>query len=187
MQQDIGPVMGLYPTPVTICGVVLEDGRVNWLPIAHVGVAEHHRLMVSIDRNHELSDAAIAKNQALSVSLVDERMMVAADYCGMVKAADVDKSDVFPYHFDDVAGAPVLEEAPLCMTCRVVDMLEVGAFHDYILEPVHTYVQNEYVTASGKVDYAAMSPVLFEFSSAQYLGCGDVIGKCWSVGEAYER
>lgn len=41
MQKDMGAVMGLYPTPVTVVGTVLEDGRINWLPIAHVGVVEH--------------------------------------------------------------------------------------------------------------------------------------------------
>ena len=29
MQKDIGAVMGLYPTPVTVCGTVLDDGRVQ--------------------------------------------------------------------------------------------------------------------------------------------------------------
>jgi hypothetical protein len=37
MQKDIGAVMGLYPMPTTLVGTVLEDGRVNFLPIAHVG------------------------------------------------------------------------------------------------------------------------------------------------------
>ena len=41
MQKDIGSVMGLYPTPVTVVGVVTERGNVNFLTIAHVGVVEH--------------------------------------------------------------------------------------------------------------------------------------------------
>ena len=71
------------------------------------------------------------------------------------------------------------------MTCKVVDMVEVGNFHNYILKPVHTYVQEEYVTENGKIDFAGISPVLFEFSQAQYLGCGEVIGKCWQAGKEY--
>ncbi|MGI6217436.1 MAG: flavin reductase family protein [Coriobacteriales bacterium] len=186
MQKDIGAVMGLYPTPTTICGTVLEDGRVNWIAIAHVGVVEHGHLLVSIGTHHELTDAAISKNKTVSVSLVNQDMLVRADYCGIAKAASTDKSGVFAHHFDDVEGAPIIDEAPLCMTCRVVDMIEIGKFHDYILEPVHTYVQEEYITEDGKIDYAAISPVLFEFSSAQYLSCGKVIGKCWDIGKAFK-
>lgn len=186
MQKEIGPVMGLYPTPVTVCGTVLEDGRVNWLTIAHVGVVEHGHLLVSIDSGHELSDAAIAANGTVSVSLVSRDMLEAADWCGIAKGAKTDKSAAFAHHFDEVEGAPVLEEAPLCMTCRVVQMVEVGAFHNYILEPVHTYVQEELLTEKGKIDYGAMSPVLFEFSQAQYLACGPVIGKCWRLGKDFQ-
>ena len=186
MLKDIGSVMGLYPTPVTVCGTVLADGRVNFLTIAHVGVVEHGHLLVSIDKAHELSDAGIAANGSVSVSLITRDMIEAADWCGIAKAAKQDKSGAFAHRFDDVAGAPIVEVAPLCMTCRVVDSIEVGNFHNYILEPVHTYVQEEYLTEKGKIDYAKMSPVLFEFSSAQYLECGGVIGQCWREGRDFE-
>ena len=186
MQKDIGSVMGLYPTPVTVCGTVVEGGRVNFLAIAHVGVVEHGHLLVSIDKSHELSDAGIAANKSVSVSLVTRDMIEAADWCGIAKAAKTDKSGAFAHHFDDVAGAPVIDCAPLCMTCEVVDSIEVGSFHNYILKPVHTYVQEEYLTSKGKVDYAKMSPVLFEFSSGQYLECGGVIGQCWHEGRDFD-
>ena len=185
MQKEIGPVMGLYPTPCTVCGTVLEDGRVNWITIAHVGVVEHKHLLVSIDRDHEFTEPAIRKNGTVSVSLVNRAMMKAADYCGIAKAASTDKSGVFAYHFDDVEGAPVLEEAPVCMTCRVVDTVSVGKFTNFILAPVHTYVQEECLNSRGKIDYEKCDPVLFEFQSAQYLACGPVIGRCWKEGRDY--
>lgn len=62
MQKDIGSVMGLYPMPTTLVGTVLEDGRVNFLPIAHVGVVEHGHFLISVDQSHKLDDAAIIKN-----------------------------------------------------------------------------------------------------------------------------
>lgn len=58
------------------------------------------------------------------------------------------------------------------MTCRVDKVFEVGNFHNYILKPVHTYVQEEYLTERGKIDYERVSPVLFEFQQARYLGTG---------------
>ena len=177
--------MGLYPTPVTVCGTVLEDGRANFLPIAHVGVAGLKKLMVSIGKAHELTHGGIASNGSVSVSLITRDMIEAADWCGIAKAAKQDKSLAFKHHFDDVKGAPIIDDAPLCMTCRIVDSIQVDKSLDYILEPVHTYVQEEFLTSAGKIDYAAMSPVLFEFSSALYLGTGEVIGTCWSDGRDY--
>ena len=186
MQKDIGGVMGLYPMPVTLVGVVSE-GRVNFLPIAHVGVVEHGHLLVSIDKNHTFSDAGIKEHKELSVSLVSRDMMEAADYCGIVKGAKTDKSGVFRYHFtDDVKFAPVLDDAPVSMACRVVGEVEVGNFTNYILEPVHTLVQEECLNGRGKIDYEKVNPILFEFQSAQYLSIGSVIGKCWSVGKNWK-
>ena len=140
MQKDIGGVMGLYPMPVTIVGVDCGD-RVNFLPIAHVGVVEHGHLLISIDKLHGFSDAGIRENGVVSVSLVSRDMMTAADYCGMHKGADTDKSGVFRYHFDALDKAPILDDAPVSMACRVVDQIEVGNFTNYILKPEHTYVQ----------------------------------------------
>lgn len=185
MQKDIGPVMGLYPMPCTVCGTVLEDGRVNWLPIAHVGIVEYKRLSISVDQNHDLTEPAIRKNGTVSVSLINPSMMVAADYCGIAKAAKTDKSGVFTYRFGDVPNAPILEEAPVCMTCEVVDTYVIGKFTNFILKPVHTYVQEECLNERGKIDYVKCDPVLFEFQSAQYLSCGPVIGQCWKEGNDY--
>lgn len=186
MQKDIGSVMGLYPTPVTVVGVVTEKGRVNFLTIAHVGVVEHGHLLVSIDKAHALSDAAIKANGELSVSLVNQEMLVAADYCGIAKGAKTDKSGVFKHHFGELEKAPVLDDAPVSMACKVVDSIEVGNFTNYILKPEHTYVQEEVLNEKGKIDYEKAAPVLFEFQSAQYLSIGSVIGKCWQIGKEYE-
>ena len=184
MQKDLGPVMALYPTPVTLVGTVSE-GTVNWLPIAHVGVVEHGHLLISMDKAHTLSDAAILKNGTVSVSLVRREMLPAVDYCGILKGEKTSKADVFPYHFDEVTEAPIPDEAPLCMTCRVVKTMEVGNFRNYVLKPVHTYVQEEYINDKGRVDYEKMQPMLFEFQNAQYLATGNVVGKCWSIGKEY--
>lgn len=187
MQKDIGAVMGLYPMPATLVGTVLEDGRVNFLPIAHVGVVEHGHFLISVDQAHRLDDAAIQKNGVVSVSLISQDMMKAADWCGIVKAENTDKSEVFPWHFDDLEKAPVVENAPVCMTCRAEQMVTVGAFHNFILKPVHTYVQEENLNERGKIDYEKVSPVLFEFQSAQYLSTGNVIAKCWKYGKDFKK
>ncbi|WP_278674724.1 flavin reductase family protein [Acidaminococcus fermentans] len=185
MQKDIGAVMGLYPTPVTIVGTVAE-GRVNWLPVAHVGVVEHTRFLISVDKAHEFSVRGIETNGTVSVSLVNRDILAAADYCGLHKGAQEDKSQVFLHHFDEVEGAPIPDNAPLVMTCRVIRKVEVGQFNNYILEPVHTYVEERYLNERNKPDYAKMRPILFEFRNALYLETGDVAGRCWQIGREFQ-
>jgi len=186
MQKDIGSVMGLYPTPVTVCGTVV-DGRVNFLTIAHVGVVEHGTLLISVDTSHELSTRGIMENKTVSVSLVSQAMLEAADYCGIAKGAETDKSGVFKYYFGELKTAPIIDEAPVSMECQVLDVVKVGAFNNCILKPVHTYVQEELLNERGKINYEKASPVLFEFQSAQYLSTGKVIGQCWNYGKNFAK
>lgn len=183
MQKDVGNVMGLYPTPVTVVGVVTETGRVNFLVVAHVGVVEHGHLLISVDKAHTLSDAAIKANGEVSVSLVSQEMLTAVDYCGIAKGAVRDKSGVFAHHFGELEKAPVLDDAPVSMACQVTGSFSVGNFTNYILKPAHTYVQEEVLDEKGKIDYEKAAPVLFEFQHAQYLSTGKVIGKCWQLGK----
>jgi flavin reductase (DIM6/NTAB) family NADH-FMN oxidoreductase RutF len=73
------------------------------------------------------------------------------------------------------------------MACKVIDSIEVGNFTNYILKPIHTYVQEECLNERGKIDYEKADPVLFEFQSAQYLTTGKAIGRCWVVGKEYNK
>lgn len=184
MQKNIGSVMGLYPTPVTVVGVVVDE-KVNFLTIAHVGIVEHGTFLISIDKAHEISDRGIRENKTVSVSLVNQSMLKSADYCGIAKGANTDKSGVFRYHFGELKTAPIIDEAPVSMECNVIDSFEIGNFKNYILKPVNTYVQEEYLNEKDKINYEKASPVLFEFQNAQYLSTGTVIGKCWNIGKDF--
>ena len=41
-----------------------------------------------------------------------------------------------------------------------------------------SYVEEDDLTEAGKIDYARVRPVLFEFPTYSYLRTGDVIGPC---------
>ena len=73
------------------------------------------------------------------------------------------------------------------MGCEVIDSIEVGDFTNYVLKPVHTYLQEECLNERGKIDYEKASPVLFEFQSAQYISTGSVLGRCWVMGREYNH
>ena len=180
MQKNIGSVMGLYPTPVTVVGVLVDE-KVNFITIAHVGIVEHGAFLISIDKSHAYTNHGIQENNTVSVNLVNYSMLKAADYCGIAKGATTDKSGVFKYHFGELLTAPIIDEAPISMECKVVDSFSFGNFTNYILKPVNTYVQEEYLNEKGKIDYEQVGPILFEFQNAQYLSIGKVIGKAWRL------
>jgi len=184
LQKDIGAVNALYPMPVTVVGLMNKD-RVNFLAIAHVGIVELGTILVSISKFHEFSNQGIQENGVLSVNLVDQDMMKAADYCGLAKGAQTDKSGVFRYHFGEIAKAPVIDDAPVSMVCRVTDQYEAGNFINYILKPEHTYVREDLLDENGNIDYEKAGVILFEFRGKTYMSSGKVIGKAWSEGKDF--
>ena len=183
MKQNIGQKLALYPTPATVVGTVGKEGKVNWLVVAHVGIVSHSKLLMSIHSAHH-SVKAIDETKRLSVNIIDEAFVAAADYTGTVSGTKTDKSAIFPYHLGE-AGMPVIEQSPLVMECEVIDTYEIDGFKNYICTILNTYIEEDMLDEKDKPDYAKLKPVLFEMPTYKYLRTGDIIGDCVKMGKAY--
>ncbi len=177
MKKDLGSVLALYPTPVTVIGA-MNEGKPTWTLVAHVGIIGHDRVLVSLAAPHFINHC-IKETKKLSINLVDEALLPMAARSGAVSGGKEDKSNLFDYTLSS-AGAPIIEKAPLTMVCSVVDVYETPGFESFICTIDSTYVEEEHLDSEGKIDYQSLKPVLFEFPTYQYLRTGDVIGKCLS-------
>ena len=175
MQKNIGSKLALYPMPLLVIGTMV-DGKVNWLLAGHSGIIGHDKVMVSLVKTH-YTNKGIKDSKTLSINIIDESMLKKADYVGSVSGSKVDKSEVFEYQIGE-AGAPIIDNAPVVMECKVEDNYETETFDNFIMSISNTYVQEENLDEKGKIDYAKFSPVLFEFPKYTYLRTGDTIGNC---------
>ena len=175
MKKNIGNVLALYPTPAVVVGTEV-NGKVNWLLVAHVGIIGHDQIMLSLFKKH-YSNEGVKQTGKVSVNMVNEAMLVRADYVGW---------DVFIYHKGE-AGTPVIDESPLVMECEVVDNYETDTFDNFICKITNTYVDEDCLNEKGKPDYDKLKPVLFEMPNYTYLRTGETIGKCTSFGKAYRK
>ena len=179
-KKNIGNLLALYPKPMTVIGAQVE-GKVNWLVVGHTGIIGHDRILVSMNKQH-YTDQGIRKSKKLSINLVSREMLPEADYVGSVSGASVDKSNVFDYHIGE-KGTPIIDASPLTMECEVVDIYETEGFDNFICTVVNTYATPDVLDHNGKLDYARLKPVLFEFPTYSYLATGEVIGKCLNLDE----
>lgn len=180
MKKNIGSMLALYPTPVTVVGAMVDD-KPNWMLVAHIGIIGHDRVMLSCAKPHH-TNLGIRRNGILSINLVDEAMLPKADYVGSVSGAKTDKSQVFAYTQGE-HGAPVIDQSPLVLECSVVDNYETEGFDSFILKIEATYAEESVLDGKNKPDYNKLKPVLFEFPSYSYLKTGDVIGSCLTIGK----
>ncbi len=183
MKKNIGQKLALYPTPATVVGTVGEKKKVNWLLVAHVGIVSHSKLLLSIHSAH-YSVKAIDETKRLSINIIDEAFVEAADYVGTVSGAKTDKSSIFPYHLGE-AGMPIIEQSPLVMECEVIDTYEIDGFKNYICSILNTYVEEDMLDDKDKLNYLKLKPVLFEMPTYKYLRIGGIIGDCVKMGKAY--
>ncbi|MBC5647706.1 flavin reductase family protein [Christensenella tenuis] len=179
MKKDLGPVLGLYPTPLVVVGALIGD-KPNWVLAGHTGIMGHDRIMVSLAKTH-YTNRGIRKTKTLSVNIVDEAMLEKADYVGCVSGNETDKSEVFDFSIGQNT-APLVNEAKISMECSVVDNYETEAFDNFILEIEHTYAEEKILSETGKIDYEKFKPVLFEMPGYAYLQTGKTIAKCMTLG-----
>lgn len=167
--------MGLYPTPLVVVGTMVE-GRPNWVLVGHNGIMSFDEISINLNRIH-YTNQGIHNSKALSVNMVDEKMLKKADYVGVFSGHDTDKSEIFEYSTGNT-GAPIIDESPVSMDCRLKAVYENEKYENFICTVEDTYVEDSILDEHGHIDYRKFKPVLFESSTWEYMIAGDVIGKC---------
>ena len=184
MKRNVGPLLALYPMPLAVIGAINGD-KPTWTLVAHMGIIGHDRVLISLAEPHFIN-GCIKRAGKLSVNLVSEDMLPAADEAGFMSGNKTDKSELFAWGRGE-HGAPIIEKAPLSIECTVADVYNTKGFESFICTIDGTYVDERHLDGQGKIDYDTLKPVLFEFPTYSYLKTGDMLGKCLSFRKGGER
>ncbi len=188
MKKDLGPVNALYPSLTVILGTVVE-GRNNFLAIAHLGILNHgtpQYLSFGVSKSH-YSNRGIHEHKQFSVNIPGEDLMIETDYVGIVSGKNTDKSGLFETFAGTLPHAPMIKACPVCMECRLRDVLDYGSHEIFIGEIAGTYAEEGVIGDKGKIDVTAVRPLLFDMASVSYYALGERKGGCWSVGKALKK
>ena len=179
MKTRLGQLNALYPTPPTLVGAMV-DGRPNFITIAYVGIMEHTHLSIGMNKSH-YTNAGIKASGAFSICFPSEDLVVQTDYCGLVSGKDTDKGSLFDLFYGDLATAPMIEQCPVCIECRLDRVIDFPSHEVFVGEIVQTFA-DEAVLKNGKIDLALVRPLLFDMSSRQYWSLGQPVAPCWKIG-----
>lgn len=88
----------------------------------------------------------IDKSRAYVVNVVDERLMEAVKICGENSGRDVDKFELAKLTAAPAINvrAPLIEESPLSLECKVVQVVEVGDHVWFMGEVLATHLREGY-------------------------------------------
>ena len=187
-KTKMGPTTLIYPMPTVLVGADV-DGKPNFLAIAWCGIANGEPPMVSVAiRPQRYTLNGIKQNQTFSVNIPSVNLVKEADYCGVRSGAKVDKVATcnFNVFYGKVEKAPLIEQCPVNLECRVAQTVELGSHFLIIGRIEEVHVSDDCFT-DGEPDVEKIKPFIFVTPSRQYYAYGDAIAKAFSVGLELEK
>jgi len=185
----MGPQTWLYPMPTFLVGANV-DGRANFMAVAWGGIANGDPPMLSLAIRHSRHTLkGIRQNLTFSVNVPASHMVRETDYCGLESGARVDKVEVcrFKVFYGKLESAPLIEQCPLNLECRLVHILNLGTHALVVGRIEETHVLESCLT-DGKPDVTKMKPFLYATTPAgHYRAFGEVIAQAFSVGKELKR
>ncbi len=167
----------LYPLPVVMVSMADKNGKTNIITIAWAGTVCTNPPMVSISVRPERYSYPILKETGeFVINLTTKELAFATDYCGVKSGRDVDKfkeMKLTPLKAKEVK-APLIQESPVNLECRVREILPLGSHHMFLADVAAVHADEKYMDAKHKFHLEKAEPLVY--SHGAYLACGEQIG-----------
>ena len=181
-KQSFKPGNMLYPVPVVMISVKGKGGEDNIITVAWTGTVCSDPPMASISvRPERHSYQMIKESGEFVINLTTRDLVFATDYCGVKSGRDVDKFKEMKLTKGkaQVVKAPLIEESPVNLECRVVEVKELGVHHMFLAEIVAVnvddkYMDDKYMDETNKFHLEQAD--LIAYSHGSYYSLGDLLG-----------
>jgi len=175
----------IYPMPVTLVGAQVDD-KPNFMTLAWCGIANAEPPMISLAVRHDrYTLRGIRGKLVFSVNIPSQDLVRETDYCGTTSGSKTNKAEVcqFKIFYGRLGTAPLIEQCPINLECKVMNILDLGSHSLVIGRIEETYVSENCLT-NGKPDVNKIRPFAYIRTPAQqYQALGEVIAKAYSVGK----
>lgn len=181
MRKDFGAKTWMYPLPVLIIGTYDENGNADAMNAAWGGIYDSNKVVLCLSADHKTTMNIKAKG-AFTVSFADKEHVVACDYVGIVSAnkePDKLKKAGFTVTKSNHVDAPVINELPMTLECRLVKFNEDG---NIIGEIVNVSADESVLDNNGMIDPVKLRPIAFDPVNNGYLVLGERVGTAFSDG-----
>ena len=183
MKKNFGKKTIITPLPVVILGTYDDNGTPNAMNAAWAGQIDAHQIIVSLSK-HKTTDN-LERCPEFTVSFATKDTVTASDYFGIESGRNVNKIEKAGFHAvcGEFVNAPVFDEYPLTLECRVVELRPDTDGYILIGETVNMSA-DESILTDGKVDLGKMEPIMFDSAMNKYRVIGEVVGNAFKDGMA---
>ena len=171
-----GTMISPLPAVMVSCGSIPED--YNIITIAWTGTICTNPPMCYISvRKNRHSHAILMKEKEFVINLTTEELAKPTDWCGVRSGQNYDKfktMNLTPGKAK-VVKAPIIEESPLHIECKIVEIKELGSHDMFIAEVVNVIADDKYIDEQGA--FKLEDSKLLVYAHGQYYKMGKGIGR----------
>jgi flavin reductase (DIM6/NTAB) family NADH-FMN oxidoreductase RutF len=149
----------LNPLPVALVGALVNN-RPNYLVIGYIAPFNFGKHVFLSLFKKRYTSIGIHEQMTFSVNIPSETMLEEVKICGSKSGRDYDKSILFDTFFGELQTAPMIQESPLNMECKVVEILDYGLNEGIIGEVIGSYANKEILTDE-KLDLRKAYPLVW--------------------------
>lgn len=176
-KQKWKPGNMVYPLPAVLVSCGDKKGNINVMTAAWTGTVCSDPPMVYVSvRKERHSHHMIQETREYVINLTTEKLAWAADFCGVRSGRDLDKfkeMKLTPVQ-GELQYAPMIEESPVSIECRVTNVMELGSHDMFMAEVTAVYVDEQYMDEKGTFHLEKAAPMVY--SHGQYYGLGRHLG-----------
>ena len=179
MRKNFGAKPWVYPQPVLMIGTYDENGTPNLMNAAWGGQYGANTVMLCLS-SHKTTDNIRLKG-AFTVSFATAATVIPCDYVGIVSAnkePDKVKKAGFTTTKSKNVDAPIINELPLTLECKLVKFNEDGV----VIGEIINVCADESVLTDGNVDYKKLDAIIFDPANAAYIRLGEKVGNAFKDG-----
>lgn len=182
MRKNFGAKPITYPQPVFIIASYDETGKPDAMNAAWGGICGDKEIFMCLSAGHK-TVKTILKRKAFTVSMADAAHVAECDYVGIVSAnKEPDKLKKAGFHTvkAENVDAPVIEELPMAVECRLVSYDQDSMI---MIGEIVNVSADESVLTDGKIDLAKLRPITFDPVNNAYCVIGEKVGNAFSDGK----
>ena len=174
----------IYPLPALIVSCGSSPEEYNLFTVSWTGTICSDPAMCYISvRPSRHSYPIIKKNMEFVLNLTTKDMAYATDWCGVRSGKDYNKFEEMKLTpaKASVVNCPVIDESPVCIECRVKEIIPLGTHDMFIAEVVNVQADDRYVNQeTGALELEKAN--LLVYAHGNYYETGKKIGRFgWSV------
>jgi len=178
----LSPQPLLYPMPAVLVGTITNE-KSNFMTAAWCGIASQEPPAISVAvRKNRYTLEGIKKNESFSINVPSSDMVKETDYCGIYSGKNNDKSQIFKVFYGTLKTAPMIQECPVNLGCKVIHYLDLGSHTLVVGEIIDTYITDN-CTKDGIADPEKIDPIIYIPETREYHRLGKAIAPAFKTGK----